>query len=52
MRIASAGVGPFIFDVGNLYIADGVLMHRDLGRNTVIGDIGLQVVDVADPDTE
>lgn len=52
VRIASAGVGPFIFDVGNLYIADGVLMHRDLGRNTVIGDIGLQVVDVADPDTE
>lgn len=49
VRIAAAGVGPFIFDVENLYIADGVLMHRDAGRNTVIGDIGLQVIDVPDP---
>ena len=46
VRIAATGVGPFIFDVANLYIADGVLMHRDLGRNTVIGNVGLQVVDV------
>lgn len=46
LRIASAGVGPFIFDVKNLYITDGVLMHRDAGRNTVIGAVGLQVVEV------
>lgn len=44
VRIAATGVGPFLFDVENLYIADGVLMHRDLGRNTVIGAVGLQVV--------
>ncbi len=46
LRIASAGVGPFIFDVKNLYITGGVLMHRDAGRNTVIGAVGLQVVEV------
>lgn len=44
VRIAAAGVGPFIFDVENLYIADGVLRHRDAGRDTVIGDVGLQVI--------
>lgn len=48
VRIASAGVGPFLFDVKKLYIVDGVLMHRDAGRNTVIGNVGLQVVDVED----
>ena len=46
VRIAATGVGPFIFDVKNLYITDGVLMHRDAGRNTVIGNVALQVVDV------
>lgn len=44
VRIAAAGVGPFLFDVKNLYIVDGVLMHRDAGRNTVIGNVALQVV--------
>ncbi|MCL3880949.1 hypothetical protein [Marivita sp. GX14005] len=44
LRVASTGIGPFIFDVEDLYIADGVLMHRDYGRNTVIGNIGLRVV--------
>lgn len=48
VRIAAAGVGPFLFDVKKLYIVDGVLMHRDAGRNTVIGNVGLQVVDVED----
>lgn len=48
VRIAAAGVGPFLFDVKDLYIADGVLMHRDAGRNTVIGNVGLQVVEVED----
>jgi len=48
VRIASAGVGPFLFDVEDLYIVDGVLMHRDLGRNTVIGNIGLEVVEVSE----
>ncbi|MFP7570199.1 hypothetical protein [Marivita sp. S2033] len=46
VRIAAPGVGPYIFDVKNLYISDGVLMHRDAGRNTVIGNVGLQVVEV------
>lgn len=46
VRIAATGVGPFIFDVKNLYITDGVLMHRDAGRNTVIGNVALQVVGV------
>ncbi|MGJ8602916.1 MAG: hypothetical protein ACSHXH_02240 [Marivita sp.] len=44
VHVASAGVGPFLFDVENLYIVNGVLMNRDLGRNTVIGNVGLQVV--------
>ena len=48
VRIASTGVGPFIFDVSNLYITDGVLMHRDAGRNTVIGTVALQVVDIVE----
>jgi hypothetical protein len=48
VRIAAAGVGPFLFDVKNLYITDGVLMHRDAGRNTVIGNVALQVVEVDD----
>lgn len=48
IRIAAAGVGPYILDVRKLYIADGVLMHRDAGRNTVIGNVALQVVGVAD----
>ena len=48
LRIASAGAGPWIFDVKNLYISDGVLMHRDAGRNTVIGNVALQVVEVGD----
>src|SRR6056297_3617579 len=48
VRIASAGVGPFLFNVEDLYIVDGVLMHRDLGRNTVIGNIGLEVVEVSE----
>ena len=46
IRVAATGVGPFIFDVKNLYIADGILMPRDRGRNTVIGAVGLQVLDV------
>lgn len=46
VRIAATGVGPFIFDVKNLYITDGVLMHRDAGRSTVIGNVALQVVGV------
>ena len=46
VRIAATGVGPFIFDVKNLYITDGVLMHRDAGRNTVIGNVALQVVGI------
>jgi hypothetical protein len=46
VRIAATGVGPYIFDVKNLYISDGVLMHRDAGRNTVIGTVGLNVVEV------
>ena len=46
VRIAATGVGPFIFDVKNLYITDSVLMHRDAGRNTVIGNVALQVVGV------
>jgi hypothetical protein len=45
VRIAASGVGPYIFDVQNLYVTDGVLMHRDAGRNTVIGNLGLQVMD-------
>lgn len=48
VRIAAAGVGPFIFDVRKLYITDGVLMHRDAGRNTVIGNVALQVVDLGE----
>ncbi|GGC15402.1 hypothetical protein GCM10011363_34850 [Marivita lacus] len=49
VRVASTGIGPFIFDVENLYIADGTLMHRDRGRNTVIGEVGLQVIEVETP---
>lgn len=46
VRIASAGVGPYIFDVENLYIAKGVLKHRDALRDTVIGNVALDVVEV------
>ena len=36
------------YDIENLYIADGVLKHRDWGRNTVIG----RVVLLSDEDAE
>jgi hypothetical protein len=44
IRVAATGIGPFIFDVRKLYISDGVLMHRDRLRNTVIGNVGLQII--------
>lgn len=39
-----------MFDVDNLYIHNGTLMHRDWGRNTALGDVGIQWVnpDAAD----
>lgn len=46
IRVASAGVGPWILDVDKLYIADGMLKHRDRLRDTVIGNVALQVVKV------
>lgn len=51
IRVASPGVGPWILDVENLYISDGVLMHRDRLRNTVIGNVGLQVMET-EPEAE
>lgn len=36
------------YDIENLYIADGVLKHRDWGRNTVIG----RVILLSDSDSE
>ena len=36
------------YEIENLYIADGVLKHRDWGRNTVIG----RVVLLSDEDAE
>lgn len=36
----SVGEGTWTrYDIENLYIADGVLKHRDWGRNTVIGRV-------------
>lgn len=46
LRIAAAGLGPFIFDVADLYIADGILKHSDALRDTVIGKVALEVVEV------
>ena len=37
------------YEVANLYIVDGVLKHRDRGRDTVIGNLNLQV-DAAEVD--
>ena len=33
------------YDVENLYIVNGVMMHRDWGKNTTIGNIGFYTVD-------
>lgn len=46
IRVASAGVGPWILDVDDLYILNGVLMHREPLRDKVIGNVALQVVEV------
>lgn len=46
VRIASTGVGPYIFDVADLYIVNGVLKHSDAMRDTIIGKVSLQVVSV------
>lgn len=48
IRVASEGVGPWILDVDDLYIADGVLMHRERLRDRVIGNVALQVVEAAE----
>ena len=47
--ILSDGEGAWIrYDIEGLYIADGVLKHRDWGPNTVIG----RVVLLSDPDVK
>lgn len=48
VRIAGAGFGPFIFDVADLYIVDGVLKHSDALRDTVIGNVALEVIETDD----
>lgn len=48
VRIAGPGVGPFIFDVADLYIVDGVLKHSDALRDTVIGNVALEVIEIDD----
>ena len=52
IRVAAPGVGPYIFDVADLYISDGMLMHRETLRDTVIGNVGMQVVEVEDTPAE
>lgn len=49
VRVASEGAGPWIFDVADLYISDGVLMHRETLRDKVIGNVALQVVEDGPP---
>lgn len=49
IRVASEGAGPWIFDVADLYISDGVLMHRETLRDKVIGNVALQVVEAETP---
>ena len=41
----NTGDGWENYDVENLYIVNGVLMHRDWGKNTTIGNIGFYTVD-------
>ncbi len=48
VRVAGPGYGPDLYDVDKLYVVDGVLKHRDALRDTVIGDVALQVVEVQD----
>ncbi|SDY78720.1 hypothetical protein [Citreimonas salinaria] len=50
IRVASEGAGPWIFDVADLYISDGVLMHRETLRNRVIGNVALEVVEAGTRD--
>lgn len=47
IKVASPDSVPAFYDIANLYIVNSVLMNRDRGRNTVIGKVGLQVVDLA-----
>ena len=46
IRVGSLDTDPAFYDVADLYIVNSVLMNRDRGRNTTIGKVGLQVVDV------
>ncbi len=39
------GDGFETYDVENLYIVNGVMMHRDWGKNTTVGNIGFYTVD-------
>ena len=41
----NTGDGWENYDVENLYIVNGVMMHRDWGKNTTIGNIGFYTVD-------
>ena len=41
----NTGDGWENYDVEHLYIVNGVMMHRDWGKNTTIGNIGFYTVD-------
>jgi hypothetical protein len=46
IRVGALDTDPAFYDIADLYIVNSVLMNRDAGRNTTIGKVGLQVVDV------
>ncbi|MAQ86573.1 hypothetical protein [Psychromarinibacter halotolerans] len=46
IRVAGPGYGPDLYDIEKLYVVDGVLKHKDALRDTVIGEVALQVVEV------
>ncbi|WP_372836874.1 hypothetical protein, partial [Puniceibacterium confluentis] len=44
IRVATPDRDAAFYDVANLYIVNSVLMNSDRGRDTTIGNLGLQVV--------
>ncbi|SNR63101.1 hypothetical protein [Puniceibacterium sediminis] len=46
IRVGSAAGDAAFYNLADLYIVNSMLMNRDRGRDTAIGTVGLQVVDV------